>query len=247
MGKVLRIDAHTALEARGKYARLCIQVDINKPLINNVLIGRFEQQVVYEGIHKLCFGCGRIGHKKDACPHLVRKPSSLVRGDRGELDESARSRTLHVTDNTTDGSGTSGGSGADMESIVYGPWMVVTCKKSGQHFPRNVAATEGLMGPKKAVKFHFNGQGPSIKADKMGWAKESTNLNLAGAEPSKKNIQGGPNRLGFASSGFVPSIQSSPFVRGKKGIARSRAPSTYTKSTVDSINKPSSQNEQTWS
>lgn len=39
LGKVLRIDAHTAMEARGKYARLCIQVDINKPLINTIIIG----------------------------------------------------------------------------------------------------------------------------------------------------------------------------------------------------------------
>ena len=42
IGKVLRIDAQTAMEMRGKYARLCIQVDMNKPLINTVLIGRFE-------------------------------------------------------------------------------------------------------------------------------------------------------------------------------------------------------------
>ena len=38
-GKVLRIDAHTAMEARGKYARLCIQIDINKPLTDTILIG----------------------------------------------------------------------------------------------------------------------------------------------------------------------------------------------------------------
>ena len=42
VGKVLRIDSHTALEARGKYARLCIQIDIDKPLVNTILIGRFE-------------------------------------------------------------------------------------------------------------------------------------------------------------------------------------------------------------
>ena len=40
--KVLRIDMHTTMEARGKYARLCIQIDIDKPLINTILIGRFE-------------------------------------------------------------------------------------------------------------------------------------------------------------------------------------------------------------
>ena len=61
IGRVLRIDSHTAMEARGRYARLCIQLDINKPLISIVLIGRFEQPVVYEGLHKLCFSCERIG------------------------------------------------------------------------------------------------------------------------------------------------------------------------------------------
>ena len=45
IGKVLRIDTQTAMEARRRYARLCIQVDINKPLIDTVLIGRFDQLV----------------------------------------------------------------------------------------------------------------------------------------------------------------------------------------------------------
>ena len=39
IGKVLRIDTHTAMEARGKYARMCIQIDINNPLIDTILIG----------------------------------------------------------------------------------------------------------------------------------------------------------------------------------------------------------------
>ena len=50
LGRVLRIDVHTAMEARGKYARLCIQIDVNKPLVDTILIGRFEQPVTYEGI-----------------------------------------------------------------------------------------------------------------------------------------------------------------------------------------------------
>jgi len=130
IGKVLCIDAYTALEARGKYARLCLQVDINKPLINIVLIGKFEQQVVYEGIHKLCFACGRIGHKKDDCPHTIRKPVSLEREENGEPDESVRSCKVHATDSTTDGCGTSGGSGAATDSTSYGPWMIMTQVKT---------------------------------------------------------------------------------------------------------------------
>ena len=63
IGTVLRIDTYTATEARGRYARLCIQVDIEKPLIYMILIGKFQQSVVYEGIGKLCFSCGRVGHR----------------------------------------------------------------------------------------------------------------------------------------------------------------------------------------
>nr|POE45061.1 hypothetical protein CFP56_24993 [Quercus suber] len=60
------------MEARGKYARLCIQIDVNKPLVDTILIGCFEQSVTYEGIYKLCFTCGRVGHKVEACPYMIR-------------------------------------------------------------------------------------------------------------------------------------------------------------------------------
>ena len=50
IGNVLRVDTHTANEARGRFARLCVQVDVDKPLVTAVLIGKFEQPVCYEGI-----------------------------------------------------------------------------------------------------------------------------------------------------------------------------------------------------
>lgn len=78
IGKVLRIDTHTATEARGKYARLCIQIDINKPLINTILIGRFEQSILYEGIQRLCFSCGKVGHLKEACSHTIQKGTGMA-------------------------------------------------------------------------------------------------------------------------------------------------------------------------
>nr|POF06015.1 hypothetical protein CFP56_47729 [Quercus suber] len=57
---VLRIDSYTATGSRGSYAKLCTQVDIEKPLINSIRIGRMVQQVLYEGISSLCFCCGRF-------------------------------------------------------------------------------------------------------------------------------------------------------------------------------------------
>jgi len=58
IGPVLRIDSYTATGSRGSFARLCIQVEINKPLITSIWIGRMVQQVKYEGISTLCFCCG---------------------------------------------------------------------------------------------------------------------------------------------------------------------------------------------
>ena len=71
IGNVLRVDTHTTTETKGKFARLCVQIDINKPLVTTILIGKFEQPVCFKGIQKLCFRCGRVGHYKDRCLHII--------------------------------------------------------------------------------------------------------------------------------------------------------------------------------
>ena len=74
IGPVLRIDAHTANGARGRFAQLCVQVNLDKPLIKTVKIGRLAQIVLYEGLNSLYFECGRIGHRKETCPHVIKGP-----------------------------------------------------------------------------------------------------------------------------------------------------------------------------
>ncbi|XP_023883249.1 uncharacterized protein LOC136069532 [Quercus suber] len=155
IGKVLRIDAQTAMKARGKYARLCIQVDMNKPLINTVLIGKFEQPVSYEGIQKLCFTCGRLGHKKDDCPHIIRTATSPEIGGNDDHGDSAGSRMVHDMDSTIAGGGMSEGSGTAKDNDSYGPWMLVTRKKAGQRGIKNSTVVEGHTGSWRVVVHQF--------------------------------------------------------------------------------------------
>ena len=71
IGPVLKIDSYTASGSRGSYASLCIQIDLKKLLINTIKVGRLYQKVMYEGLLALCFCCGRVGHKQEACCYRV--------------------------------------------------------------------------------------------------------------------------------------------------------------------------------
>lgn len=71
---MLLIDAYTAIESRGSYARLCVQINMEKPLTKCVRVGRINQQVLYEGI--------RLGHKQEQCCYKVKQTTNS--GEEGE-------------------------------------------------------------------------------------------------------------------------------------------------------------------
>jgi hypothetical protein len=77
IGPVLRVDFNTASGTRGRFARLCIQLDLDKPLIRTVRVGKLKLAVVYEGIGLLCFKCGKLGHKQEWCPAGVTAEPSV--------------------------------------------------------------------------------------------------------------------------------------------------------------------------
>jgi len=85
IGLVLRIDSYIASKSKGNYARLCIQIDLEKLLTKWVRVGRINLQVLYEGISTLCFCCGRLSHKQENCCYGVKQ---VDQGSKlGEEDE----------------------------------------------------------------------------------------------------------------------------------------------------------------
>ncbi|KAL7184074.1 hypothetical protein ACSBR2_026279 [Camellia fascicularis] len=128
LGKPLKIDINTAMAARGKYARVCIEMDLRKPLISHITIGRYHYIVEYEHLHLLCFSCGRVGHRKEKCFEFpVMQP-----------EKTTQNVTVSQSDTDT-GPGTSKPTGPKMKEVCteaetggYGPWTLVTTKRKFQ-------------------------------------------------------------------------------------------------------------------
>jgi hypothetical protein len=120
IGPVLRIDTHTASEARGRYARICVQVNVDVPLVKSVLIGGFVQPVVYEGLNLLCFVCGRLGHRKTNCPYSVRAPVPEPCPDAPSGVNGGKDSALVREEGPQHG----------QSEEEYGPWVLVTRKRS---------------------------------------------------------------------------------------------------------------------
>lgn len=67
IGTMLRVDNHTSNQSRGNFTRLCVEIDLDHELVPSfTTLGR-EFFVEYEGLHLICFGCGKYGHRKDNC------------------------------------------------------------------------------------------------------------------------------------------------------------------------------------
>ncbi|GAA0145571.1 hypothetical protein LIER_05740 [Lithospermum erythrorhizon] len=78
VGTLLCIDTRTVNNERGRFARICVQIDLDKPIIPSIIIGNHSQNILYENVH-LCFECGLLGHDSLNCPTKIPNiPSTVI-------------------------------------------------------------------------------------------------------------------------------------------------------------------------
>ncbi|KAH1074554.1 hypothetical protein J1N35_026882 [Gossypium stocksii] len=65
VGKVVKLDMNTDNRARGRFARMVIYADLDKPLVSQILINVRKQTVEYESLLTICFHCRRYGHMEN--------------------------------------------------------------------------------------------------------------------------------------------------------------------------------------
>ncbi|XP_012453513.2 uncharacterized protein LOC105775549 [Gossypium raimondii] len=113
VGKVVKLDMNTNSRTRGRFARLAVYVDLEKPLVSHILINGRKQNVEYESLSTICFHCGRYGHVENSCPFKNSETPSEK--------ENTSSEMASEFQNTTKVD-------AEKEHENFGPWMIVEKK-----------------------------------------------------------------------------------------------------------------------
>ncbi|WJX46615.1 hypothetical protein P8452_33396 [Trifolium repens] len=90
IGKTIKVDKNTLAQERGKYARLCVQVNLTKPLLAMFTIKGRKYNIEYEGLHMLCTTCGRFGHYIEGCPMKTKISEGSSGGKEGEVGDVAK-------------------------------------------------------------------------------------------------------------------------------------------------------------
>ncbi|XP_040967093.1 uncharacterized protein [Gossypium hirsutum] len=111
IGKVVKLDFHTDNRSRGRFVRLAIFLNLDKPLISQVLIDGIAQRVEYEALPTVCFGRGKYGHVKDFSPK-----------------ENANRNPISQSEVVKDVSVKAAGGNAEEARPEFGPWMPVERK-----------------------------------------------------------------------------------------------------------------------
>lgn len=75
IGSMLKVDDLTSSLVRSRFARVCLEVDLSKPLSRGFWIGddmhRVFVVILYEKLPTFCYLCGLVGHGSNACPQPV--------------------------------------------------------------------------------------------------------------------------------------------------------------------------------
>lgn len=64
LGSMLKVNKLTSIHSRGRFARLCVELDFSHPLTMHIMVRSNLVYLEYEGLHVVCFKCGVYGHKQ---------------------------------------------------------------------------------------------------------------------------------------------------------------------------------------
>lgn len=155
IGKPIKVDEHTLKVERGRFARVCVEIDLNQPVVGKICVKGTWYKVEYEGLHVLCGKCGCYGHVTRNCSNILEAEKQVtsvsidtqaaggmaVQGmqnmavpsdSQGPTVHAKSKETIIANDKTVIESTTVS---AEIKEQLHGDWMTVSRKKKPPQGP----------------------------------------------------------------------------------------------------------------
>ncbi|XP_061364296.1 uncharacterized protein LOC133307757 [Gastrolobium bilobum] len=161
LGKMIKVDSNTNAHVRGRFARICVELDLSQPLKGDYVLEGFTKQIEYEGLGLICFGCGKYGHSTENCSAAPKQRSSSdIHNDDQIHQEEPGNSEFH-------------------RSKGLGPWMVVNRQRRSRQPPQTAGAVQPGAGSKTLQRNNDKGVMTSDNQDNHGDKEEITQSRFA--------------------------------------------------------------------
>ncbi|KAF9664955.1 hypothetical protein SADUNF_Sadunf16G0072200 [Salix dunnii] len=140
IGLIVKVDSHTMSQSKGKVARICVELDISKPLTLFIEVEGRTYEVVYKGIQVICFE----GASKVKCASTIKDFKKVYAID-GFTVLGPRSSSLKVIAHASQ----------SITALVYVRISVGDYNLTSQQFPRLVEVNlDGLSSDVSNEEIH---------------------------------------------------------------------------------------------
>lgn len=129
IGNPVKVDQRTLSVDRGRFARVCVEIDLNLPVVAQIWVRGAWHKVAYEGLHVICNSCGCYGHVTRNCTSPVTPSASYTtttfKPGEEQVAASAGGTTISSQVENLLGSF----EGTTKPDAIHGDWITVTKKK----------------------------------------------------------------------------------------------------------------------
>ncbi|KAK4267720.1 hypothetical protein QN277_024463 [Acacia crassicarpa] len=168
IGRTLKIDRTTAFSEKGSFARMCVEVDLQRPLLPGFSHLGEERRFEFEGLHLVCFSCGRYGHRMDQC---TANTTSQEPGSKIAIDPVVATAEPEKTPKKQED--TMASSKGNSQRVDFGPQMLVK-RDFGKRIHKAVSvAPDSVKGLKKEGKVQ---EGVNVPLDSRALGKQGVDL-----------------------------------------------------------------------
>ncbi|XP_061352346.1 uncharacterized protein LOC133297248 [Gastrolobium bilobum] len=225
LGKFIKVDAATTSLSRGRFARICVELDLTKPLSAEYKLEGRIKQVEYEGLHLVCYSCGQYDHRSEMCPNKSHTVNAEPSQDQISKDQEEGVDTTMIPSFSSED--------IDKDNS-NGPWMLVNRQQrsnrtsdsgykgkrenqAGQHLRRHSSKFQALaddsneaedgkeekLGVENNEEEHVADNNPKNKQERK---KETKNAAHVIETSTKFKLVGGGNEEITAEKTFVDKI-----------------------------------------